>query len=510
MKKLISAAVTAIMLFSSFSVSADETEKKQEMSEIQNFMGISNRVYENDEIENGWERVDISWSELEPRFGEYDKTALDEVKAKISLISQKGKKTMVLLCGTPVWAVETMPYSFTKNNEEYSVGRLRGIKYEKPIRDIGKADGDEILWEEKVISPDLLRLNNSGMEEWKKFVKYVGENLAGMTDYVQIYDKPFGNAENFYGSEKDYLTEIHKPAAEILQNMGYKVVCGGIPNNYDVDNFLKAVKENDTMSAIDVFNVYNATTSGLNYFYQQLKALGVVPYIWQTETGYLNATTYTANNYLRTFYWSILNREEPDQFKVFWSEKQDDDSETPLSEADGTLTQYGRSYNGIIDLLSGEKVETFNNYTNKYGMKFEIYETKSSSEAFLVDGKRVVIANHMVVQNTAGMYSGPDGDSMHTGFSNSFLDMNVYGAKGDYTTKRYTIFGSGWDIPNLIGDDGSIVLLVPVADTLAAPATNVNETAEAIAANRRDRALTFFTVIDADSFENGGENINEN
>ena len=510
MKRLISAAVAVIMTFSGFSVLASDNKQSEELTEIRNFMGVSNRVYESDKILNGWERIDISWSDLEPRFGVFDEEELEKAENEIKSVSETGRKVLVLITGTPVWAVETMPYSFIKDGNEYNVGRLRGIKYEKVVRSVGEKNGDEMQQEELIISPENIRLNKNGAEEWKKFVKYIGEKLKGMTDYIQIYDEPFGKAENFYGSESDYLEEIHKPAAKILQDMGYKVVCGGIPNNYDTDVFLKSLKDNDAFSSIDVFNVYNATTGGLNYLYNQIKAMGIVPYIWQTETGYLNATTYTANNYLRTFYWSLLNKEAPDQFKVFWSEKQDNDTETTLCEGDyGELTQYGKSYNGIINLLSGKNVEIFKDYTNKYGMEFEIFETKSSSEAFLVDNKRVVIANHMVVQNTAGMYSGPDGDSMHTGFSNSFLDMNVYGAKGDYTTKRYTIFGSGWEIPNLKGEDGSIVLLVPVSDTLAAPATSLEETAEAIAANRRDRALTFFTVIDAESFETRGENINE-
>lgn len=480
------------------------------MSQIRNFLGISGRLNTNEEVKNGWERIEIPWESIEPRTGVFDEAKIAEIKKEVKSRQDKGKKILIMISKPPVWAVERNAYSFADGEDNYVMGRLRGIRYAQLIRSLEtEVDGD-MASEELVLSPERLRLNQKGKEEWKKAVEKIGTEFSGMSEYVQIYDMPFGGVENYYGSKGEFLTDIHKPAADILQGMGYKVVSGGLPNTYSIDEFVALLEENDMLKSIDVFNIYNAAMGSINYLYDVLSAKGINPYIWQTETGYENGAVYMGSSYIKEFYWTLLKNAEPDQFKVFFCENQSDDTQLYLSDGDD-LTQFGRAFNAVSELLEGKKVEKYENYTDMYGMEYVIFERDNSSEAFLVDGTKLVIVNHMAIQNTAGMYAGPNGDSMHTGFSNSYLDMTISGAKGPVISKRYTIFNSGWEIPHEVRENNDIFVSVAVADNLAAPAANINETAEAISANRRDSALHFYTVLEcADGFNNITERAEAN
>jgi len=494
MKKILTTVLSLSILLSHTAILAEENT----LNPIQNFMGRSNSVSVGTNLKNGWERVEVSWEDIESKEGTYNEDKLKEIKKEISDIRNLGKECVIMLTNPPAWASNTEEYTYEDDGVSVKLGIIRGIKYGMPYRNVTKIDNGVETVETNFFTTEQVPMNTRGISAWKSFAEKVSEYFKDDIKYVQIYKNPFGEDGNYFGSLIDFFNEIHEPAAEAFHNNGYKVLTGGVENNLSVDDFVTVIEGADAWNSIDVYSLNYAPMASVDYLYNLLKEKGIEsPSIWITESGYANGVTYTSNFYSRFFCWALERMNVENQFKVFWSEELQG-TEVPLCNTDGTLTDYGRTYSALITLLDGNEVKLYSDSTNKYSLKPVIYENRSSMEGFIVDNKRIVLASHMMVQNTAGMFTGPDGDSLHLGFSNSFLDITVPGIDltKPYTTKRGTVYGATYEIPHLVGENGEILLSVAVPDNLAAPAQNVGETAEALEANRRDQARTFYTVIE--------------
>lgn len=494
-KRIISLfAVLALLLTAAAPVSADNAENT-EMSYIVNIMGRSNALEYNETEGIGWENVNVDWSLAEPSRSSIDTNYISELHSTIKNIQKQGKKTMLTIENPPVWAVNKSDLSFDRDDGTYTLSAYIGIKYGKMLRNLTHPDGTT----EEIMADTLqLPVSQSAYSSWTSFVESMAKEFKDDgIEYVQVNSNPFGSVNEYYGGAEDYFVNIHKPAAEILHKYGYKVVCGGVSTGFGVTRILDLLDRQNGYDTIDVFNLTYNTLGAVNYLYNELKTRGIDnPSIWLTAVGYENSGVYTPNLYPRFFRWIIDVRDSsnPDQFKIFWSERAQDGKEIPLSNEEGQ-TIYGKEIAALARLLDGKTVDKFESFEFSARLNFHIFDNMSSAEGFIMDSGRVVIAAHFLKQNTAAIFSTDDGDTMHVNFSNSYVSANISGIPENSVVKRTTITGTQWEVNKKWDENGDMFMDVAVPDKISAPASNINETAEAIAANSGFMTTFFIEIV---------------
>ena len=502
---LLISAVFIFMVLPVYAIDIEEAEANQ-LSLIMDFMGRSNAANDDETQGIGWERVNVSWSSLEVREGTIEAAALSAVKDEVMKHINLGKKVLLMLENPPVWAINRGEYTFSDDDINYTVKRYKGIIHGNMIRNLVSDDESGKRIDEIEISANnaAFMLSDNGIEAWKKFVSLIADTFSSspynITHY-QIYNSSYGNIESFCGSGEQFINTIQKPAAEILHSKGLKHVSAGMHAWYSLDSYISDLDAANAWDLIDVFNLYYAPISSVDYLYNAAVERGKKnPAIWQTEVGFKDAETFVPNFYMRAFYWAVQRglTSNRDQFKVFWSEQLSDGNLLLLSDY-GVITALGRSLRTIAEALDGEKVVMFNGVQNNYDIPFEFFVNRSSQEAFLIDDRKVVVATHMLSQNDAGIFNDATGDTMHLDFFVSLLEMTIHGITGNIKPKRVAFNGAAYDL-RFIQDENSAWMQVPVPDTLGAPPGSDREMfAEAQFMQRRDKTMNFFLVVESDN-----------
>lgn len=474
------------------------TAHAAEQSEIRSFVGTDST--ENYEFA-GWTKISASWKDIQKDKGSFDSAAIQRVKTAVQKVREQGKNALVVLENPPVWAAEGKAYGFTKSGKSYTLGYWEGIRYGNLLKTVTEQKEGSLPGESRIAVPAAKqKLSAEGEQEWLAFVKKMTDELTKIgVEYFQIYDMPFGKAEDFYGSDADFMEKIHIPAAEVIRNSGAKVVGGGVRNT-EAESFVNLLNRFG-WDKFDVINLYDAPLSVMNYVYEAGKQKGISPSIWQTQVSFENGESYLPYFLLRSFHWSLARAEKRDQFKIFWAENRNDGVSLPLADDEG-LTDFGKVFSSAAKLLSGESIEPFGNYTTQFDLKPQILNNVSASEGFLIDGKKAVIAVHMTKQNNAAIFSSEDYDSLHMGFFNAFVDMYVSGVSKNSTVRRESVLGSGWEINHSFTDDGRMYFVGTVQDTQDAPQFGLALEAQIL--NDKEYTWSFYEVIESrDEIQNG-------
>ncbi len=492
MRKVLS-YLTAFVLSVSFAVPA--AADTADMSYVSNMLGRSNALKYDETQGIGWENVSVDWAKAEENRGIINAEYISSVHDTLKQISKSGKKAMLTIENVPMWAVDKSELIFDRDEGTYKLGEYIGIKYGKMLRNLTYPDGRV---EELTVGTEQMPVSKKYSSAWTDFVEKTAKEFKNDgVEYVQIGNNPFGSVKEFFANADDYFVSIHKPAAEILHRYGYKTVCGGVSTGFGVTRILDLLDRQNGYDTIDVFNLTYNTLGAVNYMYNRLTEKGLKnPSIWLTAVGYENSGVYTPNLYPRFIRWSLDVRDtsNPDQFKIFWSEKAQDGKEIPLSR-DGEATIYGKEIAAIEKLLNGKTLAAFEGYNYSAQLNFRIFDNMSSAEGFKTEDGRIILAAHFLKQNTAAIFSNENGDTMHVNFSNSYTGINVSGIPKNSVVKRTTVTGNQWEINREWHEDGTMYMDVAVPDKISAPANNINETAEAVAANSGFMTSFFVEII---------------
>ena len=484
MKKIVSYLVALVFAISSVPVvQAADAENNSDMSYVSNMFGRSNALEYGEAPGIGWENVSVDWAAAEDTSGKIDADYILSVHNTLNAIKSSGKKAMLTIENVPMWAVDKSEFTFDRDEGRYKLGEYIGIKYGKMVRNLTYPDGNV---EEITVGTEQMPVSKRYQYAWTSFVEKIAKEFkADGVVYVQIGNNPFGSAKEYFSGADEYFTGMHKPAADILHRYGYKVVCGGVSTGFGVTRILDLLDRQNGYDTIDVFNLTYNTLGAVNYMYNELTKKGKEnPSIWLTAVGYENSGVYTPNLYPRFLRWSIDVRDtsNPDQFKIFWSEKAQNGKEIPLC-SNGELTIYGKEIAAIANLLDGKTLNKFDRFEYGAQLNFHIFDNMSSAEGFKTEDGRVVLAAHFLKQNTAAIFSNDSGDTMHVNFSNSYTGIKISDIPRNSIVKRTTVTGNQWEINREWNDDGTVYTEVAVPDKISAPAGNINETAEAVAAN---------------------------
>ena len=456
-----------------------------------------------------WSTLEFSWPILEPFEGRINFEALEKLKKVVAHNANIGISTVPVLTGTPRWAARRGGYSYFDSENIYQIGPVKNIKNGMFERDVivNDLDGIPSNKETKLFEMKRTPVDAKKLERWESFVSLIAETFSGEPynlKYFQIWDEPHPTYGSYYDGTENFIENIHKPAANIIRQKGAEAVYGGWSNYAPVKELVDALDKTDSWQEIGVFNFYYQTVLGLNYFYNEAQKRGLEnPYIWETKMNGGPSPSYAALFGPKLYHWTISRQAEDDQFKIFWNAWSNLPGPVPSLTQNGERTVHGAQIQAISGLLGGETIEPYENYTDTHGLRPTLTETDSSMEAFLIDGKRVVFAIHLLKQNVSGVFANAYGDSLHLGVSDSSVHLKLQGIKDVVSAKRIDMFGNAKPLEAKKTEKGFSVQTSVRDDAVLGENQNFPEAAAQI--NGYQYVVTFYIEVESSQpIENTG------
>lgn len=349
---------------------------------VEHFFGVCHMGEEEvqfaDDLGVKWSRKGISWSNNEPRKGEYDFGKSDKL---VQSVYRKGGNLLGVLSNIPLWA-STAP-------------------------------------ENPVVNPKHFPFKKDYKSRWKKYVEKVVERYPEV-EYFEIWNEPnidwFLNTDN---NHEFYVEYILKPAAEVIHEHGKKVVAPSFtlewpmdswpasqrPSPYqrdlpsaikDIDRWLS---EQNAWESIDLLSVHYSKGDVdpvqmpkadnmmpfYEHIYQNWIKTGKIEGIWNTEegltaveaglAGFVSMEPWERTPYgqwvprytLPVLHWAIQHDwKSPHQYKVFWYHIVN--RENPRSGTLGPTNLLGKENGEIVLSEPGRALQTltqqFKGYEN--------------------------------------------------------------------------------------------------------------------------------------------------
>lgn len=479
---------------------------------IRDFMGVCNdTVSATDTFK--WVRVDINWGEYEPQRGVYNTAYLDEICQKALNWKKKGCTPLFIFAyGNVDWTVEPDAYEFTHKltNDHYYYGEIKDVEINGTVRK-GRYKKVTDRWgnvlDEKYVAVNShYQMDDSVTEEWKNFVRtFVGvlSQEPYNLEYYQIWNEAYPSSSFYYGDLEQYMNVVHKPAAEALREFpDAKIVFGGWPCCGPMSELIWLIDETDAWDLIDVIDIHYDPLSGMDYLYRAAKKRGVeAPMVWQTEMGFTVQGCYPPNIYPRTLRWAMekgLYKISDDSVKLFWFASGSPDDPKAYGwncsvMAGNRLTDNGKGIKTFGELLYAAELEPYNNFRTSPYLMPEVVEMNSGAEGFLLDGRKAVVAVHLVKENT---YSSVVSDVNGTGEAIDIEDpqtkvtVEFKGVGGNVkSVKRIDCFGEEKELSYQRTDSSTIKVRVPVSET----------NPEVIASQQGAYVTTFYVSLESDA-----------
>lgn len=356
--------ITIVMVLFLF-LTSDDSKKKEVITK--NFFGIhvnnsldsSNYIVQDNYLNSGsirfWD-TGTSWRNLEFEKGKFNFNSLDRM---VSLALKNKQEILLTLGQPPNWA--TNGKSLSKSGSAYN------------------------------------SLPPNNMEDWRNYVKTVGERYNGKIKYYEIWNEP--NLEGFYSGTVNELVNLTKEANLILKeiNPDNKIISPSVTNGIEyLDSYFKA----GGYKYIDIIGVHlyvsplppEETISVINEYKQLLAKYKVsqLP-IWNTEWTWLNFNLdgdmairnsnfmpeYIASAYLaRTFFIDIgmgINR------SFFYGFNYSASKIKLVSETDSKwIAMAGIAFKNAVSWLDGAEILDFKYKNGIYLLEFLSNEGKKS------------------------------------------------------------------------------------------------------------------------------------
>lgn len=390
----------------------------------------------------GWDRNDISWSDIEPSQGQWDQAHLEKMGQEVLQLRAKGINFLPILCYSAPWAVDMAPRTlhFADGRRVEFIpapegGAVTLRTFRKDIHGEWKIDS-----EKTVKNHPLSQLSAEFVFAWEAYVRRVVTFFSSPPynlKYFQVWNE--AHPESGFWRQGDnldpYMTRVHLPAAKIIHELGGKVVYGGWPCCGGVQDYVALLDRHDAWRTIDVHDLHYFPMSSFEYLHRAAKKRGFGSVaIWQSEFGFTTNPSTIGNDYPRFLAWALSHDwDRPDKYKLFWFAAHSPDAATAygyqcMLQTGSSLSAHGLSLQTLARLLSPGELSLYDKTINTVPLlRAEVDELKSSLEAFIVGGKKIVIAVHLARSNYAKLLTDWNGDlhSIHINHSNPLFSMEM-------------------------------------------------------------------------------------
>lgn len=432
----------------------------------------------------GWNRHDVSWQHHEPKPGEVNTAYLDKIEARFAKDRALGRTVLPMLGYAAEWA---MVSEFDVDISPFQRRRYTRDADGKYRVDTFSRERDDAAWGSAVRAEISVRarapLAPGHVAAWERYVETVVRRLMAPPcnlEYFQIWNEAHPTSSFFHGSPDAYMETIHLPAARVIRRLGGKVVYGGWPCAGPVRDFVDLLDRHQAWDTLDVLSVHYYPLPAMAYLDRAMKARGVSPKgIWQTEFGFVPDPNFVANNYPRVLRWSLdRGWRTPHDYKLFFFAQGSPDD--PKAYGFGRclmrgprLTGHGQALSTFASLLGGGSVAAYDAVETSPPLAPELDERLSAMEAFQV-GQRIVLALHLIANNTASIFydRNGDGDTLHLNHDEPVLRITLPALSMDRVESiaRVGQFGPRLDITARARPEGEgLTFTVPVREARTAP-----------------------------------------
>jgi hypothetical protein len=376
-----------------------------------------------------WDRYDFYWSKYEPTQGEYCEEYLEDFGKQAAAYAAKGKHLLVDLDYTTPWAAE--------RDGTFILGNQKFVRQSHPDGHTllqtwvhGKGSTWDLKHEEK-IDLSKLPITDEHRADWESYVRRTVTFLQKApynVKFFQIWNEAYPTSSFWYGDLDTYMQRVHLPAARIIHELGAKVVYGGWPCCGTLHEYTALLDKHKAWDSIDVLDVHYFPVSVFEYLRKECLKRGFDKSIWQTEVAFTKDINFVGNTYPRFVHWCLRNEPSKDKYKIFFFGMWAPDDvkaygyQRMLYSGD-SLSIHGRCLLALGKLLKGSSTQLFEDVVCEPPLKPELNENLSSIESFLIDGKRIVVAVHLIPGNTARIFLDSDGNSIHLDFGDPFVTL---------------------------------------------------------------------------------------
>ena len=436
-------------------------------------------------------RHDLSWGALQPTGrDEWNQKYLDDWGKMVLESREHGVEVLPILDYMTDWAARRSPWSFTIGDIRYDVAAAEGNESRKAVA-VNLKTGEK---HETSVNPG--RIPPEDVSDWENYVDRVVAFLS-KPPYNVRYFQPWNEAHDeftgFWDAGLDeYMKTIHMPAARVIRKHGAKVVFGGYPCCGSMKRFVEICDKYNAWDTLDVMDIHYFPLSSWQYLYDRALKPGKVWGLWQTEVGFTGDTGWVPNNFPRFFHWALRHGWETDRYKLFHFAYWTPNDPKAYGYKSGFMLgdepgHHGNALMALGKLLDSPTTTPFADWRSDPVLHTELNEQVSSIEAFDT-GKTIVLAVHLLKDNTAAIFTDWNGDKDNLHIDWPTTKMRLFLPNTAPTTlasaERVGIYGSR--LPLVIEPDGAgISLSVPVTDADGIERRD----------NRATTATTFYVVV---------------
>ena len=432
----------------------------------------------------GWDRMDLSWHTLQSeRGGKWNIEALKKFGNRILAMRTRGAKVLPILDYGSGWTTENIPdQEFDFCGRQYSITRRADGDFSLRVFNRQKINGIErqILVNATPITARRMSqrfVQDDQVEEWKAFVRKAVSFLRKepySVEYFQIWNEAHPSSSFWYCDMDTYMRNVHLPAAEVIHELGGKVVYGGWICGAPLRELVNLLDRHDAWSSVDVIDIHYFPLAGMEYLRRAMAERGQEKKgIWQTELGFSSDPNYIGNLYPRILYWALANGWNwADQYKVFYFAYSSPDD--PKAYGFGRSLMLGKRQNlsgksleTLAELLNGAPLESYAPVKSTPKLKFELNELASSLESFRV-GNRIITAAHLLPNNHAKIFVDWNGDqdTIHLDYELPVLRLEFPEIAPDCIAKieRVSMYGSRMDLTERLEAGDGTAVNVPIRE----------------------------------------------
>jgi len=225
--------------------------------------------------------------------------------------------------------------------------------------------------------------------DWENYVRSVVSFLKEPpydVEYFQIWNEAHPCSGFWNGDLDTYMERVHLPAAEIIHELGCKVVYGGFPMCGSITEYIALLDTHNAWSSVDVLSAHYVGVNAFDTLYHAAVDRGYPDMgIWLTEVGYSPYTSWIGDAYPEFLKWALTHDwSYPHRYKVFYyAYRGANESQWQRSLYwDGTLWEHGRCLLTLGELLDGNGLRVYSSFS---------IEPEVSGTCFAVDN-RIVLA----------------------------------------------------------------------------------------------------------------------